>query len=211
MLLGFYSIKLLFEWQKYQINNLKFLKKNPQAFSYFFPIMTSLLNSLQMELFNYVYTNYLAVLFTKWENHEKSTLYDNSLILKEVTYKTVNGFSSIFYLAFIKSREQCQDNDCFYEIGIQVYMHFFVFLLVRVLLYFTRMAFYIYNKRSIQTKLKNAEFKAHTIYKLKALEDVEFLLVTYNDLLIFFGKIMFFSVAAPLSPLFGFLIIYIYV
>ena len=203
----------LFRWEKLELKKIKILEQNKKAYSYFYPIMTSLLNALQMELFNYIYTNYFAVMMTNWENHEKMSLYDNSLILKEVTYKSINSFSSVFYIAFLKDKGECQFGDCFSEIGIQIYMNFLIYFLVRILIFFKRFVFYSYFKNDIKKKLstKNLKFESHTIYRLKALEDIDFILVTYNDLLIFFGQIIFFSVAAPFSPIFAFLILYFFV
>ena len=85
MLFGFWIMKVFFAWEKDKIKTLKVIQQNPKAFSIFYPIITSLLNSIQMELFNYVYVYYFAVYMTKWENHEKISLYENSMILKEVT------------------------------------------------------------------------------------------------------------------------------
>ena len=211
MLFGFWIMKVFFAWEKDKIKTLKVIQQNPKAFSIFYPIITSLLNSIQMELFNYVYVYYFAVYMTKWENHEKISLYENSMILKEVTYKTVNGFSSIFFIAFLKKSQNCENENCFNEIGIQVYTHFFVFFIVRILIYFKRMGFYWWNRVGIENKVKNVNFKTHSINKLQALEDIDYLLISYNDLLILFGEVIICFVAAPLTPLFFFIILYIYV
>lgn len=212
MLLGFLIMAELFKWEKSKISTFKIIMKNQKAYSHFYPIMTSLINATQMELLNYIYTYYFAVYMTNWENHEKMSLYENSLILKEVIYKTFNSFSSSLYIAFLKDSTECENNDCFKEIGIQIYMNFFVFFLVRLLTYFYRISLYWYFKNDIKKRYKNpVSFTSHSIYRLKALDDIEFVLVTYNDLLILFGKIIFFSVAAPLSPIIAFVVIYILV
>ncbi len=212
MLLGFLVMAELFKWEKSKIETLKILQKNKKAYSYFYPIITSLINATQIELLNYIYSIYFAVYMTNWENHEKMSLYENSLILKEVIYRTFNSFSSSIYIAFIKDSSECENSDCFKEIGIQIYMNFFVFFLVRLLTYFYRLSLYWYFKKDITKRyIKPVSFSTHSIYRLKALEDIDFVLVTYNDLLIIFGNIIFFSVAAPLSPLIAFVVLYILV
>lgn len=69
------------------------------------PTAISTLNAFQIYFFNQVY-NYIAFLLTKFENHKTQTAFERSLIVKTFTFSFVNGFNSLFYIAFIKQERE---------------------------------------------------------------------------------------------------------
>jgi len=184
-----------------------------KTFDLLYPMIASLVLALQVELFNYVY-DIFSYHITLWENHEKLSQFENSLIVKEVVFRTINSFLALFYISFIKEWvEGCQQDNCFYEVEIQIYMNLLANFLVHVFLFVVRILFYKWNKRGIKNSFKkreNLNFDPHTIYHLKACEEIDHILVPYIDILILFGNLVFFSVAAPLSPFIVFILLYLY-
>lgn len=151
---------------------------------------------------------------TLWENHEKMSLFENSLVLKIVIFRSINSFSAIFYISFFKEKyEGCLDKNCFFEIGTQIYCNLAAYFVVHLTIYITRLITYILNKQKISKELKSKEisFNPHTLYRLKALQGLEFNMVGLYHIAVFFGYILFFSVAAPLTPIFVFLNIFFFV
>lgn len=64
-------------------------------------IITSLLNAVNIQFFNYVY-GVVAVLLTDFENHRKNTEYEDSLVVKTFLFQFINSYVSLFYIAFVK-------------------------------------------------------------------------------------------------------------
>ena len=62
----------------------------------------SVLNAIQILVFNFIYTK-LAKWLTDLENHKTEDKYQDSLILKIFAFQFVNSFNSLCYIAFIKS------------------------------------------------------------------------------------------------------------
>ncbi len=175
--------------------------------------LTSLILAFQKEVFDHIY-KYIAEYLTLWENHAKMSSFENSLILKIVIFKSLNSFSAIFYISFLKEKiEGCVNKNCFFEIGTQIYLNLAAFFVVHFTIYMKRLIVYILKKRKISNNLssKKITFEPHTLYRLKAQEGFEYTLVSMNDIVVFFGYILFFSVAAPLTPVFVFLNIYFFV
>jgi len=197
-------------WEKKKIRKVKILNNEISTTPIF---LTSLILAFQKEVFDHIY-KFIAQYMTLWENHEKMSSYENSLILKIVIFKSLNSFSAIFYISFLKEKyEGCVNKNCFFEIGTQIYLNLAAFFVVRLTIYLKRLFVYILNKRKISNDLSSKEisFEPQTLYRLKAQEGFEYTLVSMNDIVVFFGYILFFSVAAPLTPVFVFLNIYFFV
>jgi hypothetical protein len=64
-------------------------------------IFASLLNSLQITIFNSIYGE-VAIQLTDYENHRTDTKYEDSLIAKTFLFQFVNSYASLFYIAFVK-------------------------------------------------------------------------------------------------------------
>ena len=70
--------------------------------------LAGLLNGIMITLLNFLYT-YIARWFVNKENHKFQKDYENSLIIKSFTFRVLNSFFAIFYVAFIESTANFQD------------------------------------------------------------------------------------------------------
>eukprot|EP01032_Pedospumella_encystans_P014521 gene14521-16668_t len=70
-------------------------------------IMASLLNSLQIQVLNYLY-GFILKHLTDRENHRTDTHYEDSMIIKMFAFLFINSYASFYYLAFIAE----QVGDC---------------------------------------------------------------------------------------------------
>ena len=64
-------------------------------------IIASILNALQIQVFNLIYGD-LAIALNNYENHRTDTEYEDALIAKTFIFQFVNSFASLFYIGFIK-------------------------------------------------------------------------------------------------------------
>ena len=64
-------------------------------------IFASILNSIQITVFNIIYSD-VAIQLTDYENHRTDTKYEDSLIAKTFLFQFVNSYASLFYIAFFK-------------------------------------------------------------------------------------------------------------
>lgn len=117
-----------------------------------FFILLTLINTLQIIVFNYIYTR-LAIIFTNQENHPTNQEYVDSLIFKLFTFAFFNTFNSMFIIAFIKpyypnlfgscieasnfcdeNNTRCQNGfNCFVELSFQVRYVFIINVIVALL------------------------------------------------------------------------------
>lgn len=87
--------------------------------------LAGFLNGLQITVLNSVY-QMVAIGLTKWENHRTDTEYEDSLVAKLFAFQFVNSYSSLFYIAFLKSNirilgksQECHPS-CMNELGLQL-------------------------------------------------------------------------------------------
>ena len=64
-------------------------------------LIAATLNTVFIGVFNSIYRR-VGVVMTDWENHRTQSAYENSLILKNSIFQSVNSYISLVYLAFIK-------------------------------------------------------------------------------------------------------------
>jgi hypothetical protein len=65
------------------------------------PIITSLLNAVQIQVMNAIYGT-IAIRLNDYENHRTDTQYEDALIGKTFIFQFVNSFAPFFYIAFVK-------------------------------------------------------------------------------------------------------------
>ena len=56
---------------------------------------------------------------------------------------------------------------------------------------------------------KKKDLEIQSLYHQKGCEQYDYLIDDYNEILILFGYVVFFSAAAPLTPLIAFAIVYL--
>jgi len=64
------------------------------------------LSAIQIQVMNLLYRS-LAICINDFENHRTDSEYEDSLVLKIFLFQIVNSYSSLGYIAFIKSSDQC--------------------------------------------------------------------------------------------------------
>jgi anoctamin-10/anoctamin-7 len=78
-------------------------------------IIASLLNAVQIQIFNFLYGE-ISIKLNDIENHRTDTEYEDNLILKTFMFQFVNSYASLFYIAFLKEdNEGCIDS-CMIEL-----------------------------------------------------------------------------------------------
>lgn len=205
-------IATLFKWKADAIKNNIKNGVDPSNISSKLPMIIGILTGIQIKVMTMIY-HFVAEFLTNWENHEKASYYDNSLSLKIVFFEFINNYSSLYYIAFFKeSWEGCKDGNCLSELNLQIYMILitsFFFNLVEIGLPFLQL--YINKLSYIKTfpEGKTVDFVLHGIHHQQICEEYTNLRDDYNEILIGFGYLIFFSSAAPLTPLICFILIYI--
>ena len=99
-------------------------------------VTAGLLNLIAIYILKFVYRK-VAVILTDWENPRTRTEYEDSFTIKMFWFQFFNTYSSIFYVAFLKSdafigspgkyrriggarMEGCSAQGCFFELSIQL-------------------------------------------------------------------------------------------
>ena len=172
------------------------------------------INGVQIKVMNLIYY-YLASYLNAWENHYLIKKKDNSLAIKLILFDFVNSYSALFYIAFIKPyNEGCQYGNCLKEIEMQIYTIFLIYIGLYVLAILYPMAVQYYNLSQI-TKMLSRD-KTSSSYRIQlSPQSIEHQVICYrittmnfeyNDIVIQFGYVCLFSVAAPLTPLIMFVL-----
>ena len=170
--------------------------------------IASIMNSLQITFFNYVYSK-LAKRLSDQENHRTNTEYEDAMIAKLFCFQFVNSFSSFFFIAFCakflpkvdgdeaSNVGQCGAKDCMYTLGINLAIvllvritvgNFQEFVLPRVMNYFNG---------ARDTSHSQAERE----YRRPDYDFIQDSIDDYSELLIQFGYQTLFVTALPASAL----------
>jgi len=167
------------------------------------PLMIGALVPCQIKFMSVIYS-FIAVWLTNFENHERRSWYDGSLSIKIIFFEFINNYSALYYIAFLKGPygEGCQDNNCFGELTIQLYIILVVSFFFNIVELGKPFFMDWLAKRTLREKYnKPLDFSPHSIYHQIVSEEYGSVRDDYNEMIIQFGYLMFFSVAAPLTPL----------
>ena len=79
--------------------------------------IASIALSVLILVLDYVY-GWISPILNDYENHRTETAYENNLIFKTFSFKMINSYSCILYLAFIKVNVgyYCVQNQCFADL-----------------------------------------------------------------------------------------------
>lgn len=180
----------------------------------------STLNAIQIFIFNQIY-NYIAFYLTRFENHKTQTNFENSLITKTFVFSFVNGFNSLFYIAFIKrERDGCiddvngtlvqsKDNNCFRELYVQLRSIFIIAIfynLMEIGLPILYKWLASKNKAKFYKKAEDSEENTHKLLvRIErnmdrgdyAFQDIDGTYFDYLELIRQLGYILLFGIAFP--------------
>jgi len=169
-------------------------------------IIASLLNAIQIQIFNAIY-GWASIKLNDFENHRTDTEYEDNLIVKTFLFQFVNSYASLFYIAFLKAdNEGCVDS-CMIELQTALGTIFLTRLAVGNLM---EVGMPLLN----QKKAEAAEMEGVTDKEMSAAER-EFILAEYDVMLgpfadysemaIQFGYATMFVAAFPLALLMSFI------
>ena len=197
------------------------LEKYPNKGSLISTLIATL-NTFQIKTMYYAYW-YAAYYLNLWQNHKKNISKRNSLAIKLVLFEVLNCYMSIFYIAFLKRTqifgkpiEVCYgfngSDSCFEEMEIQLYVLFiwyFAFDFIEVL-----MPIFYQSAKMVSLKKKFSERKikdvtAHSIEQQILCDTYDDMIYEYSEILVHFGFILLFNVAAPFTSICVFLLIYL--
>ena len=168
------------------------------------------INGFQIKLMNYIYY-YIAKYLNEWENHFSINEKNNEFAKKLILFDFVNSYSSLFYIAFIKPyNEGCINNNCLKEIETQMYSIFLVYLSV----FFGELIYlymiYYYQKGKVGNLISEEKIEIQGLEHQMMTSPMDNLNIEYNDIINQFGFACLFSLAAPLTPFFIFLLSIVY-
>lgn len=209
-----YCVYRLFVWGEKE-NQTK--KENNETdllnINYYRPYIVAGISGVQIKVFSVIY-DYVATFLTNWENHEKETQFSNNLTLKIVIFEFVNNYTSLFYIAFLKGylpNSSCGPNGCTADLATQLYIILASIVFFNVVeIGIPSIGYLLRRKMYTKSFLKKGleeEFAIGSVHHEMFCEEFDNLRGDYNELLILFGYVVFFSIAAPLTPLIIFCII----
>jgi hypothetical protein len=177
--------------------------------------VASVLNAIQISILNYVYT-LVAEALTNRENHRTDTEYEDSMVVKLFVFQFVNSYCSFFYLAFLATSTnaeddalaECSGSACMVPLAINLAVIFgtrllsnnFSGLVVPYLQYLWRMRDGIGD--AVLTRPQRE-------FMMEYFDTMKNTLYDYANLAIMFGYISLFVTALPFAACAGLISIYV--
>ena len=159
-----------------------------------------------------VINEFFAYRLSIWENNETTVQQQNSFAIKLIFLEAANCYFYLLYIAFYKpcmKEYPCYGGKCNKELEYAVYVLLFCNFIFTVweliwpfIKRFIRKSIGQYNKKDIRF----GRFEPHSIEHQLLCDGKNNLIKEYNQKMIRFGFVCLFSNAAPLAPLFVFLI-----
>eukprot|EP00604_Paraphysomonas_vestita_P002458 CAMPEP_0174818240 /NCGR_PEP_ID=MMETSP1107-20130205/886_1 /TAXON_ID=36770 /ORGANISM="Paraphysomonas vestita, Strain GFlagA" /LENGTH=612 /DNA_ID=CAMNT_0016029841 /DNA_START=325 /DNA_END=2163 /DNA_ORIENTATION=+ len=171
-------------------------------------IVASVMNSIQITIFNIIYSQ-LADHLTEKENHRTDTSFEDSMIAKLFMFQFVNSYASFFYLAFIatylanpadddENTGQCGYSDCMIALAINLGIIFGTRLTLSNVL---ELGIPLINAHLKDKKENEGATKppsnAEKQYRMEVYDQLKGSLNDYAELSIQFGYMAFFITALP--------------
>jgi hypothetical protein len=172
------------------------------------PMIVAVINAVQIRVMSVIY-EFIARHLTNWENHEKQSQRENALSIKLIIFEFVNNYIAVYYIAFIKpyTREECLSKNCLKEIEVQLYIILLMIFGFNILEVGFPIIKYRWRLRKMRQQMRDAgendqiEVVPHSHVHQMLCDPMDTLIYDYNEMVIMFGYVCFFGVAAPLTPL----------
>jgi hypothetical protein len=174
-------------------------------------IVASILNAIQIQFFNYIY-NMIADALTERENHRTDTEFEDSMVSKLFVFQFVNSYSSFFFLAFVATSTnpdddalaECSGSACMVPLSLNLAIIFGSRLLTGNL---TELLIPYLQYRWRSSKRKNKHLttitRPHSEFLLEPYDPIKSTLKDYSELAIQFGYIALFVTALPIAACAG--------
>ena len=191
----------------------------------FAPILCSVLNAIQIQIFNFIYRK-LSKTLTDLENHKTQEQYNDSLVLKIFAFQFVNSYNSLAYIAFVKtysegclvtnakgSKELQTGASCMDELYTQLISIFIVGYLRNLIEIGIPYGKYcLKRKRDAKSRVLTMELVNDIRIKIEEQIDLDYYLTNqddetiddYMELAVQFGYLTLFALAFPLSSILAF-------
>lgn len=173
--------------------------------------VASILNAVQIQVFNFVYT-ILADSLTERENHRTDTEFEDAMIQKLFVFQFVNSYSSFFFLAFVATSTnvdddalaECAGSECMIPLAINLFIIFGSRLLTGKL---TELLIPYLQYRWRSAKRNNNYWqeitRPHSEFLLEPYDPIKSTLKDYSEIAIQFGYIALFVTALPVAACAG--------
>lgn len=186
----------------------------------FVQILLTLLNSIQIAIFNLIYGK-VALKLNHYENHKLFSTYENSLILKIFFFKFINTFFSLIFIAFFDSifplLKLCKEDTCFNALSNQMMIIFLTFYANNVVEILQPFIFILLNRQKGKKETKSASLN----YFLGGIDEeiekdymktdyhpaleIDGTVEDYMEMVIQFGFLNLFGICFPLAFFLAFL------
>jgi len=176
-------------------------------------VFIGVVNAGQISILNVVFT-YVSVWLNEWENHKTQVAFDDALVLKAFTFKFVNSFCSLYYLAFLAkiydSASHLSSTDIIKLLRVQLISLFSVALIIqnfRELALPLIIKFFQGDGSCCRKKKRGGRLRIP-----KSPAEVQFEMVEYrntledmSEVIVQYGYVTLFIICLPCIPLFAFL------
>lgn len=186
-------------------------------------ILLTLLNTVQIVIFNTIYAN-LALKLNNFENHKLFSSYENSLVLKIFFFNFVNTFFSLIFVAFFNSvfplLNLCKINDnCYDSLTRQMMIIFLTFFANNIVEILQPFILILLNQQAVKKK-KDIKYSKNSYFLVNIDQEIEKdymksdyhpsleidgTVVDYMEMVMQFGFLNLFGMSFPLAFTLAFL------
>mmetsp|Transcript_2675 Transcript_2675/g.4513 ORF Transcript_2675/g.4513 Transcript_2675/m.4513 type:complete len:767 (+) Transcript_2675:110-2410(+) len=178
-------------------------------FQEYYSTIASLLNSIQIGIFNKIY-GWVSVKLNDRENHRTDTEYEDALIAKTFMFQFVNSYATFYYTAFVKTYVEGCDygyvdeyDSCMYDLALSLGIIFCTRIVSAHLLGVTVPRFMARRRAKKELEGTDASVElspAEQEYTLDKYDKLMGTLKDFAELSIQFGYVTLFVTAFPIAP-----------
>ena len=154
------------------------------------PVLNVVLRNISSFL-NY----YVSKWVTNYENHTMQSSYEDSMIIKIISFEFVNYYFNLIYIAYFKNYyESCVNNDCFEELGHQLTIIILTSTVFNIVELFFPFLTEIYNKKNFNFVNQEENKRMLNLSKPKY---PDYMSHEYINIVLKYGYVILFGIASP--------------